>query len=400
MKPDSQPVSQGETRTWVNESSAHKQKLDCALQLARTVSLDFNNALTSILGHVSLLLSRAEADHPWRKSLIEIEKSAARAAEISNDLALFSLQEKDVKKQSSGNLNALLQRAMNCFQDQTQPVPVKWSLQLEQQLFTAKFDEASMQQALLRIMENAIESFQTDGRITLQTRNLELTEPTQDRNVRLVPGLYVCAEISDNGCGIDAESLPRVFEPFFSTKRGGKNRGLGLALVYGIVSNHKGGVAISSQPGVGTSVRVYLPAEKTLINGGATHGREMTGTENILVVDDEDLLLTMTQTVLSDFGYKVTTANSGQKALDYLKANLGTPDLVITDMVMPLMSGRELIDQIQKISPGLQILRTSGYVSAQGRQNDPSYLQKPFSSQELLLKVKQLLTSDELSENQ
>jgi two-component system cell cycle sensor histidine kinase/response regulator CckA len=388
-----------DTKLITSESIGHKQKLDCALKLARTVSLDFNNVLTSILGHTSLLLGRAETDHPWKKSLLEIEKSATRAAQISNDLALFSLQEKDVKKTPSGNLNTLLQRAVSAFQDRTLPVPVKWSTQLERQLYAARFEEANIYQVFSKIIDNAIESFQTDGRITLQTRNLELKEPTQDRNVRLLPGVYVCVEISDNGCGIDAESLPRVFEPFFTTKRDGKHRGLGLALVYGMVSNHKGGVAISSQAGVGTSVRVYLPAEQTLVNGGEIHSREMSGTESILVVDDEDLLLTMTQTVLSDFGYKVATASSGPKALDYLKANPNTVDLVITDMVMPAMTGRELIDQMEKISPGLQVLRTSGYVSAQSRQNEISYLQKPFSTQDLLARVKLMLTPEEPETN-
>ena len=244
---------------------AHKQKLDCALQLARTVALDFNNALTSILGHTSLVLSKMEPNHPWRDSLIEVEKSAAKAAEIANDLGTFSRQEKEARAQAAGNLNLLLQRSVEFFQQNAGPEPVAWTLQLDRKLFAAKFDEAKMQQAFMKILENALQALRERGRITVQTRNIELAEPTQDRNVQLAAGAYVCVEISDNGCGIEPEVLPRVFEPFFTTKRGGSHRGLGLAWVYGIVTNHGGGVAISSQPGAGTSVRVYLPAEKRLV---------------------------------------------------------------------------------------------------------------------------------------
>ena len=135
--------------------------------------------------------------------------------------------------------------------------------------------------------------------------------------MRLAAGSYVCVEISDSGPGIEAEALPRIFEPFFTTKRP-PHRGLGLALVYGIITNHGGGVAISSQPGKGTSARVYLPAEKTLVREAVGADKELRGTGTVLVVDDESLLLTMAETILSDFGYKVLTASSGQKALQIL----------------------------------------------------------------------------------
>ena len=151
---------------------------------------------------------------------------------------------------------------MEFFQQNAGPEPVAWTLQLDRKLFAAKFDEAKMQQAFMKIIENALQALRERGRVTVQTRNIELAEPTQDRNVQLAAGAYVCVEISDNGCGIEPDVLPRVFEPFFTTKRGANHRGLGLAWVYGIVTNHGGGVAISSQPGAGTSVRVYLPAEK------------------------------------------------------------------------------------------------------------------------------------------
>ncbi len=373
---------------------ALKQKLDCALQLARTVALDFNNALTSVLGHTSLILSQMEPNHPWRESLLEVEKSASKAAEIANDLGTFSRQEKEVRTQSAGNLNLAVQRAVEFFQQNTGSVPVAWTLQLDRKLFAAKFDEAKMQQAFMKIIENSLQAIRDSGRIGVQTRNIELTEATQDRNVRLAPGAYVSVEISDNGCGIEAAVLPRVFEPFFTTKRGGNHRGLGLAWVYGIVTNHGGGVAISSQPGTGTSVRIYLPAEKRIVRDHGVASKDLNGTQTILMVDDEDLLLTMGKAILSAYGYRVLTANGGHKALEILSHQDPPVDLMITDLVMPAMSGRELVEQVRQVSPATRILCTSGYVWPAGHETDGAYLQKPFTSHELLLKVKQALRAE------
>lgn len=367
-----------------------KQKLDCALQLARTVALDFNNALTSILGHTSLVLSKMAATEPLRPSLIEVEKSAARAAEIASDLGAFSRQEKESKAQSAGNLNAVLQRDVELLQKSAEAGAIQWTVSLERKLFTAKFDEAKMQQAFLKILENAVEALPGQGRITVQTRNLELAEKTQDRNVQLLPGAYVVAEITDNGKGVAPEVLPRIFEPFFTTK-GNPHRGLGLAWVYGIVTNHGGGVAVSSQAHVGTSVRVYLPAESRFVRDTAVDEQDLRGNQTILFVDDEDLLLTMGRMVLSEYGYRVLTANSGQKAMEVLDRE-SKIDLVITDLVMPSMSGRELVEHIAERRPDLPVLCTSGYVWQGTQDQDTAYLQKPFTSQELLLKVKHVLS--------
>ena len=174
-------------------------------------------------------------------------------------------------------------------------------------------------------------------------------------------------EIGDNGPGIEADVLPRIFEPFFTTK-GASHRGLGLALVYGIVTNHGGGVAVSSQPGAGTSVRVYLPAEKQFIPESSGTEENLHGTETILVVDDEGLLLTMAETILSEYGYHVLTANSGQKALAILSRDDVQVDLVITDLVMPTMGGRELIERIRQLVPDTRIMCTSGYVLPADKQ--------------------------------
>ena len=369
-----------------------KQKLDCALQLARTVSLDFNNALTSILGHVSFLLSKAEAGHPWRHALMEVEKSAERAAEIAHELQTFSRQEKETRRVPPGNLNLVVSRCVEFFRN-AHGGATAWKPQLEKGLFTARFDEAKIQQALTKILENAFEAVDGGGgQIVVQTRNVELSEPTQDRNVRLMPGSYVCMEVSDNGSGIAPDVLPRIFEPFYTTKKS-PHRGLGLALVYGIASNHGGGVAISSEQGKGTSARIYLPAEKQIVRelGGASENLQ--GTETILVVDDEEMLLSMTETILSDYGYKILTANSGTKALAVLSRDDVQVDLVVTDLVMPGMGGRELVERIRQLAPKVKILCTSGYVMPTDKKGIPAYLQKPFTSDDLLAKVKRVLSS-------
>jgi two-component system, cell cycle sensor histidine kinase and response regulator CckA len=214
----------------VETNTAHKQKLDCALQLSRSVSLDFNNALTTILGHTTHLLGKAELPSHLRNSLTEIEKSASRAAEIANDLAGFSRQEKDARVQIAGNLNAILQRTVDAFRA-PQRAAITWSVQLERKLFSCVFDEAKMQQAFVKILENAVEAIREEGSISVQTRNLELSEATQDRTAKLAAGTYVCVEISDSGTGIEPDVIPRIFEPFFTTKNNAKHRGLGLAWV-------------------------------------------------------------------------------------------------------------------------------------------------------------------------
>jgi nitrogen-specific signal transduction histidine kinase len=389
----SPPTADSRTGTGLETSFSHRHKLDCALQLARTVALDFNNSLTSILGHTSLVLSQMNREDPSRRSLLEVEKAAARAAEIANHLGAFSQQEKDVRTQPTGNLNLLVQRCVELFERNPGAEPIIWTLRLERNVFATKFDEAKMQQAVVKILENAKESISANGRISVLTRNLEIAEPTQDRHVRLTPGAYVFVEITDNGCGIAPDVLSRVFEPFFTTKQG-EHRGLGLAWVYGIVTNHGGGVAVSSQPGTGTSVRLYLPAEKRAAQDNGAQAGDLKGNQTVLMVDDEDLLLTTGETILSAYGYRVLTANSGQKALDLLSRPETEVDLVITDLVMPAMSGRELVEHIHRLAPHTRVLCTSGYVWPANHKNDAAYLQKPFTSQDLLIKVKQVLSSE------
>jgi len=378
----------------MDPAQVHKQKLDCALQLTRTVALDFNNALTSVLGHTSLILRKLPADSPWRGSLLEVEKSAEKAAEIAHDLAVFSRQEKDTKAQVAGNLNDLLRNGVESFRGLAGEA-VEWKLHLESKLYTANFEEGKMQQAVLKVLENAVQAVGKQGRVNVVSRNRDVLEPTQDGATMLAPGSYVCLEVFDSGPGIAKEILPRIFEPFFTTKYG--HRGLGLAWVYGIVSNHGGSIAVSSAIGQGATFRIYLPAQKRVVQDRVYNDDELRGTQTILMVDDEDLLLTMGEMVLSSFGYRVLTASGGQQALEILEKNGQRIDLLITDLVMPRMSGRELIEKVHPMFPYLPIICTSGYVRSKNSEdsNGEVYLQKPFSSQDLLLKVKKVLNPEE-----
>ncbi len=369
---------------------AQKQKLDCALQLTRTVALDFNNTLTAILGHVTHVLSTTEPNHPWRRSLTEIEKASERAAEVANQLAAFSSEQKDAFAQTSGNINNLMRRTAELFQT-PQYNGLAWQVQLEPRVFTVNYDEAKMQQAFVKILENAVQAITAAGRISISTRNLELSAPTQDRTAHLLAGVYVCIEISDNGCGIEPAVLPRIFEPFFTTKYG--HRGLGLAWVYGIVTNHGGGVAVSSQLGQGTSVRVYLPALKKFVEEKVIKDYELDGQETILVVDDEEMVLTMADMVLKSRGYRVLTANSGEKALQIIHETQSLIDLLITDMVMPKMNGRELIEKVRAVSPATRVLCATACTRSADIEKQLDFLSKPFTSQELLRKTREALTA-------
>ncbi|HEX7862566.1 MAG TPA: ATP-binding protein [Verrucomicrobiae bacterium] len=381
-----------EGHTVMEASVAQKQKLDCAMQLIRTVALDFNNALTSILGHASLLLAKSDQKNPLRSSLVEIEKSAQKAAEVANDLAAFSRQDKDTRSLASGNLNDVLRRTLDIFKEK-QPETIQWKIDLQSRVYGAKFEEPKMQQVLVKIFENAVEAMDSFGTVYSSTRNLDLSEPLKDGNARLAAGSYVCLEIADTGKGIPAEILPRIFEPFFTTKKDAGHRGLGLAWVYGIVTNHGGSVAVQSEVGKGTNVRLYLPTQKKVIEQEANLD-DLSGSATILLIDDEDLLLTMGEMVLSSFGYKVLTANSGAKALEIFKEKAPEIDLVITDLVMPQMSGRELIERLRKKKADVKVICASGFVRPPSTEDQQNYLQKPFASQDLLRKVKQVLSAE------
>jgi signal transduction histidine kinase len=393
------PASRGETTritksevTTAAAAAPAKQKGDGrATQLARSVALDLNNTLTSIMGHCSWILSQMEPDHKWRKSMEEIARAASKSADIAENLAAFSRSDKEKEATISTNVNAVLKR----IQQESQMLKdrkVEWVAQFEEQLYSARCEENKLQQVFARIIENAAEAGAVAPRITVQTRNSDLQAPLQDANLRLQPGCYVCVEISDNGKGIPPEILPRVFEPFFTTKAG--HKGLGLAWVYGAVTNAGGGIAISSLHNQGTSARLYIPAHKRVSRETAivAFKADAGAGKTILLVDDEDLVLGVGRTVLSASGYKVLTAQSGEKALEMLGEHKDKIDLVIVDWVMPRFSGQQLMERIRVEYPSIAVLCTSGYSHVPGT-SDTDFLQKPFTTQKLLERVKDKLTS-------
>lgn len=360
----------------LTEAVAHRQKLECALQLARTVALDFNNSLTSILGHISLILARIEPDHPWRKALLEVEKSAERAAETAHDLAAFSRSEKRDESNPQGNINVILRRVAEAFKAST-PKKIQWVFDFEEPIFACRFDEAKIQQAFTRLVDNAVDAIDDFGAIRLRSRNIA---PAKTGGLA-----QVLIQIEDSGHGIPKELMSRVFEPFFTTKK--EHRGLGLALVYGIVTNHGGTVSLISEPDQGTTVSVQLAAEAKPVRDLDFDESQLRGTETLLVVDDDELVLNMAQAILSAFGYTVIAVRSGKAALEEFEAVGGKVDMVLTDLVMPGMGGRELADELSRRRPGLPIVTMSGFIRG-GTNTDEAFLQKPFTAQDLLRRVR------------
>jgi CheY-like chemotaxis protein len=229
------------------------------------------------------------------------------------------------------------------------------------------------------------------GQINIRTLNHAFAHPVISQSVQLPAGRYVSLEVSDSGPGIPSAIQSRVFEPFFTTKPA-PHRGLGLAWVYGIVTNHGGVVAVTSPPDRGTTVRIFLPAQEQMLIDQPTQVTELRGGETVLVVDDEEMLLGMCETVLSSFGYRVVLASNGVQALDLVGRMPAEIDLVITDLVMPGMSGRELMDRLRLLVPGIPLLCMSGYALSESGGGS-TYLRKPFTAQELLRKVREMLSS-------
>lgn len=371
---------------------AQKQKLECALHLIRTASMDFNNALTSLLGHTSLLLAQAEPSHPWRGSLLEMEKSARRAAEATQDLADFSRAEKEGRALQVGNLNEVLRKTVEVLQ-RAHPNAATWDLKLEARPLAVAYDEAKMQQALMKVFENSIEAFEMPGRITVQTSNVRLSASDLKPGGRLAPGSYYRVEVTDNGPGIAPNVLPRIFDPFFTTKQASGHRGLGLVLAYGIVTTLGGAITVTSEGTRGTTVRLDLPAQERAIADEAARGGDLRGNQTILMVDDEELILSMAQIALPTFGYRVFTAANGQKALEIFEQKREEIDVVVTDLVMPLMNGRDLIERLRGLSPGVKVICASGIVRpAAGEERH--HLRKPFTCQELVRKIKEVLEGE------
>lgn len=375
-----------------NLSTTEQHKLMCALQLTRTVAMDFNNALTSILGHTSLLLNKVNDDDPRRDSLEQIERSVERAAQVAFDLAAFSREEKDMFPAAAANMNKLIRRMVDQYKLKT-PVGVQWRTSLDTKLRSATFAEPKMQQALEKILDNAIEAIGTEGSISVATKNREFGEESYEGYTKIPAGNYVCVEFNDSGIGIEEANLSKVTDPFFTTKEG--HRGLGMAWAYGLITNFSGCLVLNSETGQGTTVRVFLPAADMAAEELIDSEELLMGDQTVLIVDDEELLLTMGDMVLSSFGYKVLTAGNGRQALDLLATEDAKDiDLVVTDLVMPHMDGYALIENLKQEKPDLKIICTSGNFRPSNQELGITYLQKPFDSMDLARAVKKVLSED------
>lgn len=374
----------------VAHPQVQKQKLDVALHLTESIAADFNNVLTSILGHTSLILKKIGRKDPAYYSVSEIEKAAAKAAEITTDLASFSRQTSEPQSKAYSNLNEMVRRIVNTF-ELTSSDRMVWTLDTLPDLCSVKVDEAKVQQAFVKIFENAVQSVAGQGGIIcIRTYNFECDEPHECGLARLSPGTYACVEIKDNGPGIHPSVLPRIFEPFFTTKDSQKHKGLGLTWVYGVVANHSGSVMVTTR--LGTTVKVYLPGQKLLMPETALNEENLNGSETILIVDDEELIVAMASTVLRSYGYNIITANSATEALDIFRECSDTIDLVVSDLVMPDLNGRDLIFQLKRINPKVATVCMTGFVRVLDQESEAgTYLKKPFTSYKLLTTVKKAL---------
>jgi CheY-like chemotaxis protein len=259
-------------------------------------------------------------------------------------------------------------------------------------------DPGQIEQIVINLAVNARDAMPTGGKLTIETKNVDLDETYNASRPEVRPGRYVMLAVSDTGCGMTPEIQAHIFEPFFTTKGPGKGTGLGLATVYGIVKQSGGYIYLYSVPGHGTTFKIYLPAVERQSTGKSLHGVKLMphGTETILLVEDEDAVRAVSRFALQTFGYKVLEANRPAEAIRLCEQHPGPIELLVTDIVMPEMGGRSLAERIGELRPGIKVLYVSGYtddaVVRHGvLQADVAFLQKPFTPTSLAIKVREVL---------
>ncbi|MCA1443791.1 PAS domain S-box protein [Ensifer sp. IC4062] len=380
-------------RLAVEEQLRQAQKLEAIGQLTGGLAHDFNNLLTVILGNAEVLVDRLSDDENLRR-LAEMSWAAAqRGAELVHRLLAFARRQAlepqvvDLNSLLNG-LDALLRRTIS------QDIEIEFLQPAD--LWKALVDPAQLETAILNLCINARDAMPCGGRLTIETANISLDEHFADWNADAASGQYVVMTISDTGTGMEPHVLARAFEPFFTTKEAGKGSGLGLSMVFGFAKQSNGHVKIHSQPGEGTTIKMYLPRaaqadkEKT---SSPSRSKLPRGSETILLVDDNELVRTYAATQLASLGYKLVPASNGQEALDTLR-KITEIDLLFTDVVMPgRLSGLHLAEEARIIRPNLPILFTSGY--ADNAQGDLGFgihfLRKPYRPSELAVKVRLML---------
>jgi PAS domain S-box-containing protein len=368
------------------------QKLEAVGRLAGGVAHDFNNLITAISGYAELGLRRIDAADPLARNLGEIRKAADRAASLTRQLLAFG--RKQVLKPRVLDLAGTVEQVEDLLR-RLVGEGVTLEIAVEERSARVRADPVQLEQVLLNLVINARDAMPAGGRVTLRIRGTEVGGPGSDE---LPPGPYVVLEVSDTGQGIGPESLPHIFEPFFTTKEVGAGTGLGLSTVYGIVKQSGGNVTVDSEPGRGAVFRVYLPRvdeppPAAAAEAGSVLGRA--GSETVLLVEDEAAIREMLREILTEEGYKVLSAASPEEALRAAREAPGTIHVLVSDVVMPVMSGPELAARITEVRPGLKVLYMSGYTSpaVSDLVAARAFLQKPFPPAALTAKVRELLDS-------
>jgi PAS domain S-box-containing protein len=378
------------------EQLRQAQRMEAVGRLASGIAHDFNNLLTAIQGHAQFLNEDLSPDHESRADVEEILHSADRAAALTRQLLAFSrgqsLQPETI--QLNGVVTAmerLLRRVIS--------EDIALESVLEPQLWVVRADPSQVEQILVNLIVNARDAMPRGGRITIKTANAELATSYAQRREEVEPGEYVMLAVSDTGIGMDQDTQARIFEPFFTTKGPDQGTGLGLSTVFGIVKQMGGHIFVYSEPGQGTSFKVYLPragAHQPAYLVDPQQRDRSRNREAVLVVEDDDSVRALARRVLESRGYRVWLASSPEEALDILRDYGTEMSLLVTDVVLPTMSGHDLVEHVAREWPRVRVLFMSGYTSAdvirQGSvESDQPFLEKPFTPEAFAHKVREIL---------
>ena len=382
----------------LEEQLRQAQKIEAMGQLAGGMAHEFNNYLSIVLGYSELLLEEAAASEGLRRNVAEIKAATQRASSLTRQL--LALSRRQVLEPKVLDINTVVWETHKLLRrlipENIDLVPV-----MEPNLQLVKVDPAQIQQILINLVVNARDAMPQGGKIAIETANVELDEEYAGCHIEVQPGAYVMLTVSDNGSGIDEQTQARIFEPFFTTKRAGKGTGLGLSTVYGIVRQSGGHITVDSALNEGTTFRIYLPptAVTELKVEDETPPMQieiLTGTETVMVVEDEPALRRLISVSLEKRGYAVLAAADGTEAIRIIENNAGNIDLVVSDIMMPKLNGLELMKKAAVLRPKMQFLLISGYMEdstglAEHLVQEAGYLEKPFLPIELARKVRTLL---------
>jgi len=374
----------------------HSQKLEAVGRLAGGIAHDFNNLLTAINGYSDLTLERLPAQDSIRPNIEEIRKAGKRAASLTQQLLAFS--RKQVLQPRVINLNTILAEMDNMLH-RLLGEDIQLQAHLAPDLGQVKADPGQIEQVILNLAVNARDAMPEGGQLTIETSNARLDDGYARMHQDAVPGRYVLLAVTDSGCGMDSATQARIFEPFFTTKEQGKGTGLGLATIYGIVQQSGGSIWVYSEPGHGSTFKIYLPLcmdSAEAAGPASARGRSLTGTETVLVVEDEPAVRDFVRLVLARNGYQVLEAMNGKHALEVSQQHPGEIQLMVADVVMPEMGGQQLAANLAASRPRMKVLYLSGYtenaiVRHGFLDSRITFLQKPFTMETLLQKVRQTL---------